>query len=189
MRIVSGLASGVKIINPYDDKIRPTTDKMKESLFNSLRSKEVFKALDLFAGCGSLGLEVISNFSMLEEIYFIDNYGRSYQTIKKNLSLLKKYIIKNQKITILRKDVLKSLVNLYFLQGTVDLIVADPPYNKGFCQKLLNDHHLLSLAREDCILVLEHSTKEKIQSNLWKIDKVKDFKDKAFSYFSINKDY
>ena len=189
MRIVSGIASGIKVMNPYDDKIRPTTDRMKETLFGSLKSKPIVKALDLFAGCGSLGLEIISNFSMLEEIYFIDNYGRSQQVIKKNLSLLEKYISKEQKISILRKDVFRSLVSLYFLKNSVDLIVADPPYDKGLCEKLLNDRNLFSLAKDSCTLVLEHSTREKFQTNLWKLDKVKDFKDKAFSYFSISKDY
>ena len=188
MRIVSGVACGLKIINTYDNKIRPTTDRMKESLFNSLKSKKVVKALDLFSGCGSLGLEIISNFSMLKEIYFIDYYERARQVIKKNLSLLKKSIPDELKINILGKDVFKSLANLYFLNHSIDLIVADPPYDKGFCQKLLNNHNLLSLVNQDSLLVLEHSVREKFETNLWEIDKVKEFKDKAFTYFSINKD-
>ena len=86
MRIIAGSARGRKLFTPEGIDVRPTTDKVKESLFNIIQFEiPGARVLDLFAGTGQLGLEALSRGAA--EAVFVDASGKSLATVKKNAAL------------------------------------------------------------------------------------------------------
>ncbi|MBE3089066.1 MAG: 16S rRNA (guanine(966)-N(2))-methyltransferase RsmD, partial [Actinobacteria bacterium] len=122
MRIIAGEFKGKKLKIPEDYDIRPTQDRVKESIFNVLGETIINrKVLDLFSGSGSLGIEALSRGCQFA--YFVDNSFKSINLIKKNLELLKNLersckIIKSDAVDFLKKN--KSII--------WDFIFVDPPY-------------------------------------------------------------
>jgi 16S rRNA (guanine966-N2)-methyltransferase len=155
LRIISGERKGTRLFSLKKRKIRPTSDKVKGAIFNILSSVEDKKVLDLFAGSGALGIEALSRGA--QEVGFVDDSISSLNLIRKNLEKIgfqdKSRLIKKNVIRFLKSD---------FEEG-FDLILADPPYGKGFCQKLLEILAEKNFLSADGILVIEHHKKEKIE--------------------------
>ncbi len=151
MRIISGKYKGRRLFVPAGLKIRPTSDRVKEAIFNILSSNlPKTLVLDLYAGTGNLGIEALSRGG--KRAVFVDKHPLAIQTIKRNLLALG---IKDEAF-VYKRDILKGLS---FLKERFQLIFMDPPYEKGYVEKTLA---LLSpyLAKEG-IIVIEHSPKEK----------------------------
>ena len=87
MRITGGTSKGRNLKVPAGSKVRPTSDKVKQALFNILGEK-VNKAsfLDLFAGAGGIGIEALSRGA--ERVVFVDDARYSLHVIKKNIELI-----------------------------------------------------------------------------------------------------
>ena len=121
MRIISGKYRGLKLGEFEGKNIRPTADRVKESLFNILSDKVVESfVLDLFCGSGSLGLECLSRGAKF--VYFNDNSPASIAVLTKNLQK-----ISNEKnYTVSRLDYAQCLANS---KSKYDLIFIDPPYS------------------------------------------------------------
>lgn len=120
MRVIAGNYKGRKLNSPADDSIRPTSDRIKESVFNMLQSDItgcVF--VDLFAGSGAMGIEALSRGASYA--YFIDSDKESIKLIKKNTEFVtcESYNILWQDY----KTFFKMLKN-----ESVDIIYVDPPY-------------------------------------------------------------
>ncbi len=123
MRIVGGKYRSRVLCSFDGDKIRPTADKVRESLFNilSFRIGEC-RFLDMFCGTGAIGIEAISRGAA--EVVFNDKSKDSISLLKKNLNLLKitdSYSVFNKDALILEP---RSV-------GTFDVIYIDPPYKDG----------------------------------------------------------
>ena len=89
MRIISGSKKSITIRAPKDLPSRPTTDKVKESLFNILINRfkiDEVKVLDLFAGSGSLGIEALSRGA--KSCIFIDKSSKAIKTVEENINKL-----------------------------------------------------------------------------------------------------
>jgi 16S rRNA (guanine966-N2)-methyltransferase len=87
MRVVAGTAKGRRLMTPRGDLVRPTTDRVRESMFNALGSVGVVvgaRVLDLFAGTGALGIEALSQGAA--SATFVDSDRRSVQMVKENLA-------------------------------------------------------------------------------------------------------
>ena len=123
MRIISGEFKGRKINVPDSKEIRPTTDRVRETLFNILNNKIDFenrKVLDLYAGSGSLGLECLSRGA--SEIHFVERNFRIYKNLQENIDSLSA----SAKCKIYRME---ALGFSQLLQGQeYDIIIADPPF-------------------------------------------------------------
>src|ERR1700728_2910160 len=88
MRIIAGLFKGHKLVSFDEDHIRPTTDRVKESVFNILTPMiEGARVLDLFSGTGNLGFEALSRGAV--KVDMIEKSPRSIAIIKKNIAHLK----------------------------------------------------------------------------------------------------
>ena len=88
MRIITGKARGLKLVTPKNMQVRPTSDRVKESLFNIIGTKIIgAKVLDLFAGTGNLGLEAWSRGA--EKIVFVDENPTSLQLVMSNIKKAK----------------------------------------------------------------------------------------------------
>ena len=127
MRIVAGKYRGRVLVSSKDQSIRPTTNKIKEYIFNILRDRvEDARVLDLFSGAGSLGLEALSRGAA--EATFVDNTPNSLRILKKNISHAK---IAEPTTTLCRDAIRFLKTNTH----TYDIIFADPSYRwKSFDQ-------------------------------------------------------
>jgi 16S rRNA (guanine966-N2)-methyltransferase len=158
LRIISGIYKGRQIIVPKSDLIRPTTDRVRETLFNILNNKlniEGARVLDLYAGSGSLGLECLSRGA--SEIHFVEKDFFIYRNLKKNISLLglEKHCMVH-KMSALKFSSIKSDLKY-------DLILADPPFFKDDIYKVVENVLLNKYLADEAILIIERSiqTKEK----------------------------
>lgn len=133
MRITGGEAKGRLLSSPKGMDIRPTSDRVREAIFNIIgQDLSGLKVLDLFAGTGSLGLEALSRSAQLA--VFIDNAQRSVKIIKKNLASCGY----QDSGTILKRDLKKGFpLSHPVLQQSFDLIFLDPPYRQDLITPLL----------------------------------------------------
>lgn len=153
VRIISGDAKGMRLKMVPGKHVRPTADRVKESLFQVIGpSFEGGIGLDLFAGTGSLGLEALSR--GLDQMVFVDKSRSSLEIVKENL-LLTGFIDKAQTI---RKDA-RSYLKTLSKGTTFDLIFVDPPYYEGFYEIILTRIDEQKLLAEDGILIAEHPTR------------------------------
>ncbi len=148
LRIIAGKYRSRKIQDVKSDKTRPTTDKNKESLFNSLgQFFETGRALDLFSGSGSLGLEALSR--GIEHVTFVERDPFAYKIIIGNIKTLK---IPESKYRVQKADVFSFLRND---DNKYDLILADPPYALNKYQELLELVASGQLLTSNGIIVME----------------------------------
>ena len=147
MRIISGIRRGHKLAEFDGTDIRPTTDRVRESLFN-LISGYVLQArvLDLFGGSGALSLEAISRGAQESVICDIDQ--RAIKLINHNTEQLKFA----DKMRILNKSAAQFLDEN---KENYDIIFLDPPYNKGIIRPIIEKIIKTDALSEDGIIVLE----------------------------------
>jgi 16S rRNA (guanine966-N2)-methyltransferase len=177
LRITSGEHKSRRLSAGKKMSIRPTSDRVKESIFNVLRGEiEGKRVLDLFAGSGSLGIEALSQGA--ESVTFVDSSTPSIKVLKKNLANL---CLQNR-ATVLRLDGLRALKNLEF---SFQLVFADPPYLKGFAQKIVDALTKSGVLENGGILILEHHKKEELifPEEKLMVLKQKKFGDTMVSYF------
>lgn len=147
MRIISGIRRGHKLISFEGDNIRPTTDRVKESLFNLIQGyTEDASVLDLFAGSGALGFEAMSRGARC--VTFVDVSKASVEVVSKNAASLNF----GDGVKILNMPYGDFFRNS---KDSFDLIFLDPPYNKGFIEPVLVDIVENNRLSEKGIIVLE----------------------------------
>ena len=158
MRIISGTARGRRLFTPGRSSgvsvIRPTADRVRESLFNILGDSVVEAVtLDLFAGTGALGLEALSRGS--SRAVFVDTSQDAIQLVKRNLDVCGF----SDRATVLRRDLLKgpSFLRKIMPVGGFDLIFVDPPYRRGISVKIIRDLGKFDLLSKDGLLVAEEA--------------------------------
>ncbi|MCL1934303.1 MAG: RsmD family RNA methyltransferase [Candidatus Azobacteroides sp.] len=149
MRIISGKYKSRRFDIPKNFKARPTTDFAKENIFNvigNLIDLEETSALDLFAGTGSIGFELISR--GCKEVVCVEKDPVHHAFIKKV-----KDELKADPLLTVRTDALKYIVSVH---RTFDFIFADPPYTLKELPQIpesILSHHLLN---PNGIFVMEH---------------------------------
>jgi 16S rRNA (guanine966-N2)-methyltransferase len=159
MRVVAGSAGGIPLFTPKTD-LRPTMDVVKSAIYSSLGEFILgARVMDLFAGCGSLGIEALSRGAA--SAAFVENDGRATAVIERNLA--KTGV---QGGTVHQFDVFRYL-DKFAAPRSFDLILADPPYAKqpgdrDFTPELLSCDSLLSALAPDGIFVLEHKPGAKL---------------------------
>ena len=164
MRVISGILKGKKLQSFSSPKIRPTSDRVKESLFNIL-GKELIEGaavLDLFSGTGNLGIESLSRGAKLA--CFVEKDRESLKTLRANLDSCGL----TDKADIISIDAMKALQLLESKDRSFDLIFLDPPYMKGPAEmESLANSTLVALGASsiasDAIVVAEHAAKEELQ--------------------------
>ena len=144
MRVITGTARGRRLREPEGMATRPTTDNVKESMFNLIQFDiEGRRVLDLFAGTGQLGIEALSRGA--RSAVFVDESRAAVQLVRANLALCR-----------LQGDVVQG-ESLGYLRtcGKFDLIFLDPPYASGLLVKALEDIAAFDICREHGIIVAE----------------------------------
>ena len=182
MRIIAGEFKGRPLKSFKADHIRPTTDRVKESIFNSLSADfDTPRVLDLFAGTGNLSIECISRGA--RHVDMVEQSRKSLQIIKQNLKLFNI----NDKVRVFPEDVLKYIKN-YEGEG-YDIVLIDPPFTKKMAHEVMQRFsENTQLVHLDTLIVIESSKHEQIEDQYGNISlkKRKDFGDKAVSFFQVD---
>ncbi|MFH2012388.1 MAG: 16S rRNA (guanine(966)-N(2))-methyltransferase RsmD [Pseudomonadota bacterium] len=161
MRVIGGKVKRKKLLSLKDMTVRPTADKVKESIFNILprdfRDKEV---LDLFAGTGSLGIEALSRGAA--KAVFVENSRQVLPVLEKNL--------KNCGFTdisqIIEATVEKAIKVLESRGNSFDFIFLDPPYRSGILKDTLVKISRSNILRDNSLIIAEHSSSEIIEEGI-----------------------
>ena len=160
MRVISGKLRGKKLICPKDNRIRPTSDKVKGAIFNILQAQiNGTKCLDLFAGTGNLGIEAISRGA--NHCTFIENNAESLKILSKNIQLCG---ILSCSRTI-KQDVLNGLQKLHTENNSYDIIFADPPYDYQETQILVAKIIGAQLLKPEGIIIIEHDKRVSLDNS------------------------
>jgi len=153
MRVISGTAKGVSLFSPQGTKTRPTSDFVKENMFNIIRDDVRGAAvLDLFAGSGAIGIEALSRGA--RSAIFVDVSQKCVDLVKRNLEKARL----REAATVIKGDALvvtKKLVGQKF-----DMIFMDPPYFEDFAPfvtKTLKEICDADILEEDGYIILEMS--------------------------------
>lgn len=134
---------------------RPTSDKVKGSIFNIIAPIVFDKdVLDLFAGTGNLGIEALSRGS--RSVMFVDKSHECSQIIKENLTHTKLL----EKAEILVIDVLSGLNKLSQRGNKFDIIFLDPPYSKGLVDETLKGIVSVDVMKPDTLIIAEHDASD-----------------------------
>ena len=162
MRVISGVCKGRPLKAVQGMTTRPTTDKVKESLFNIIGPYfDGGMVLDLFSGSGSLGLEALSR--GMEKGIFVEKDPKALQVIKANIQACNM----EEESEVLRSDALRSIKALGGRGLSFDLILMDPPYKiANTIPAILNEieeNHLLS---EDGLIICEHGEELKLPEQI-----------------------
>jgi 16S rRNA (guanine966-N2)-methyltransferase len=123
MRIVAGLHRGRRIAAPPGDATRPTSDRVRESLFSILGPLDGARVLDLFAGSGALGLEALSRGAA--HVTFVDSATPAIRAVKANLEALR---VEREQVTVRRQEALAFVRAARLAHHQYDLVLLDPPY-------------------------------------------------------------
>ena len=164
MRIISGACRGRKLVQIQGTDIRPTSDRVREALFNiigpGIRGKRV---LDMFAGTGALGIEALSRGA--ESAVFLEAAQSSCNVIKRNIDLCKMA----DHARIICHDLINASLPVF--HQPFDLIFMDPPYSKGYPGQVLGKSGFFELLAPGAILIVEQSAKESLDYPVNSLDK------------------
>lgn len=160
MRIISGFAGGRRLTAPAGDRTRPTSDKIRGSIFNILMARTPgARVLDVFGGTGAMALEALSRGA--EHAVIIDADRQAIDAIRKNAQAVLGDDIR-AKSDIIKSDYRRAVQSLSGRQ--FDLVFLDPPYMLtdayAHVQTLLLEGGMLS---EDCIIVCERARDAKVE--------------------------
>ena len=164
MRVVAGTARGTRLSAPKGVDIRPTSDRAKEAIFNSLHSRsaiEEAEVLDLFAGTGALGIEALSRGA--KKATFVDKSSESLELVRENLKKSgfekKAETVNEDSVNWLQKSSKPS-----------DLVLLDPPYGFEDWPELLD-----ALFQKQPGIVVIESDREIDPGPKWHVDSIRQY--------------
>lgn len=148
MRVIAGEARSLPLKAPQGPDTRPTTDRIKETLFNMLQPYlpcSVF--IDLCSGSGGIGIEAISRGA--RHAYFAENAREAAKCIADNLHFTKF----EERATLLRQDAVSALMSIH--EKHADIIFMDPPYQAGLEEPVLSALARMPYVDEDTLVIIE----------------------------------
>ena len=179
MRVIAGRFKGHKLVSFDAEHLRPTTDRVKGSIFNKLQMVTPgAKFLDLFAGTGSLSIEALSREA--GAVVSVENHSKSLQILRNNLNKLK---IKAG-IEIQSLDVFKYLKR--YEGPAFDVVLADPPFTQKLADQVMLAITTSATIGPGSLVIIESGKHETIGDNYppLVLDARKDYGDKLVSFFS-----
>ena len=153
LRIIGGEWRSRKL--PFVDApgLRPTPDRIRETLFNWLQGRiHGAHCIDMFAGSGALGFEALSRGA--KDVIFVEKNASCVNQLKENLSLLK------AESTVLQSDALSFLSKIQKPEKPFDIVFLDPPYRQGLIAKSLHYLEDENLIDDNSLIYLEHEIEE-----------------------------
>lgn len=155
MRVIAGIHKGRRLESLEGRDIRPTADRVKESLFNILGHDVIdCSFLDLFGGTGGIGIEALSRGA--SRIVFVDESIRSIKVLRGNLELLN---IKDE-VEVYHTDYTTAIKKLHIHDRKFNIIYIDPPYSTGIAQKAMTEISASDILDKDGYIVVEHDARD-----------------------------
>ncbi|MCI9429858.1 MAG: 16S rRNA (guanine(966)-N(2))-methyltransferase RsmD [Lachnospiraceae bacterium] len=151
MRVIAGTARSLPLKTSEGKDTRPTTDRIKETLFNMLQSHIpgcVF--VDLFSGSGGIGIEALSRGA--KSAYFVESDRNATKNIRDNLAFTRLA----DRAVVLQEDARRAF---YKIKEVPDIVFMDPPYNSGLEQEILEVLAKSGQITEETMIVVEASLK------------------------------
>lgn len=148
MRVIAGTARSLPLKTPAGPDTRPTTDRIKETLFNMLQTRiqgSVF--VDMFSGSGGIGIEAISRGA--SKAYFVENAPKAISCIEENLVFTKF----TDRAIVLKQDAVSALHSIF--EKEVDIIFMDPPYGQEHEKRILAQLSNMKYVTEDTLIIVE----------------------------------
>lgn len=152
MRVIAGKARSMPLKVPKGQETRPTTDRIKETLFNILQTRipcSVF--IDLCSGSGSIGIEALSR--GVRKAYFVDNGREAVKCTADNLA----FTGFSDQAVLLRQDVVSALFSIR--EAHADIIFMDPPYREGLEGPVLQALSRMPYADQETLVIMEAELK------------------------------
>lgn len=155
MRVIAGTARSLRLKTPEGSDTRPTTDRIKETLFNMLQP-HLYDAVfvDLFAGSGGIGIEALSRGA--RHAYFAENEKKALACIRENLQ----FTHLADRATVLQTDAVSALYSIH--EREADIIFMDPPYDCTYEERVLEVLAGLSFVTQNTLIVIETSLRSEL---------------------------
>jgi 16S rRNA (guanine966-N2)-methyltransferase len=182
VRITGGILKGRKLLVPKIPDLRPTTDMVRESVFNILRNRtEGARILDLFAGTGALGIEALSRGAV--EAVFVEKDRKVLEALKRNLASCG---VEAQS-RVIPMPAEKAIFYLEKRSEKFDLIFLDPPYHTELASTVLD--RLSPLVDNEGLVILEHDAQQKplIDQAIWVIEDSRRFGRTMVCFLSVRR--
>ena len=174
MRVIAGKARRIQLKSMEGMNTRPTTDRIKETLFNML-SQNIYGChfLDLFSGSGAIGIEAWSRGAL--SAVFVENNRQAVTCIRENLTKTKLM----PQAEIMSVDCQTAIDRLENGKRHFDIVFMDPPYNKQLEKEMLERMQHVSFIDEDTMIIIEASLETEfdwLEAYGYEITKVKKYK-------------
>ncbi|WLR52225.1 16S rRNA (guanine(966)-N(2))-methyltransferase RsmD [Bacillus tianshenii] len=168
MRVIAGTLKGRSIKAVPGTSTRPTTDKVKEAMFNVIGPFfERGSALDLFAGSGSLGIEALSR--GMDDVIFVDRHPKAIETIRENVNACGL----EEQVEVYRNDAMRALKAVIKRELTFSVIFLDPPYQKVKLKPFIDQIVEANLVEVGGYLVTEHAAEKELVEQIANFERIK----------------
>jgi len=184
LRVIAGEFRGRRLDRIEGMEIRPTSDKVKESLFNILGEAVIdCNFLDLFGGTGGIGIEALSRGA--KHVVFIDSSIKSIKVLKGNLEHLKI----TEGAEVFNTDYETAIKKLHKYNKQFDIIFIDPPYSRGMAQSALVCIAANPILSDDGLIIAEHDTKDEMPDKVGNLVlyRVKQYANTSLSFYKTVK--
>ncbi|NLN59441.1 MAG: 16S rRNA (guanine(966)-N(2))-methyltransferase RsmD [Deltaproteobacteria bacterium] len=157
MRIIGGSQRGFLFKTPKGVHVRPTTDMIREALFNILQPVSGKTFLDTFAGTGGVGMEALSRGAA--QVVFLEKK----MTLVRSIWDLAKELSYEHKVNVISSDVKKGIPQVAELDIEFDNVFLDPPYQRGLIEDTITRIGEAGLIGENSVMVVQHSKREPVR--------------------------
>ena len=152
MRVIAGSARHLQLKTLEGVDVRPTTDRIKETLFNIIQNSIYdSRFLDLFSGSGAIGIEALSRGA--KSAVFVENNPKAFEVIKDNLEFTK--LADNAEI--IPRSVKTAIKELEYNNECFDIVFMDPPYDHEYEKNVLEQLQKSVIINNDTIVIVEAS--------------------------------
>jgi 16S rRNA (guanine(966)-N(2))-methyltransferase RsmD len=186
MRVIAGTYRSRPLIAPRGTQTRPTSDRLRETLFNIIAPRmEGCRFVDLYAGTGAVGIEALSRGAA--HVWFAENAVAAVSAVRANLAALKI----GRGFTLEDRGVGAMLQRLAKLSEPIDLVFLDPPYEaeKEYTETLgfVGSARGRQIVVADALVIAEHSSKTKLAERYGGLERTRVVKqgDAALSFFAF----
>lgn len=183
MKVIAGKARGTNLVTPHGRHTRPTTGRIKETLFNIIQADVKGSCfLDLYSGSGSIAIEALSRGA--REAILVDNNREAVICIRENIKKTRFVDVAH----VMQAEAVQALKKLNNSGMVFDIIFMDPPYGKDFEKKVLNFLIGSSLVKKDTLVIVETLIDTDIsymESFPYTLEKVKEYKTNKHIFLRI----
>lgn len=174
MRVIAGKVRRMTLVTPEGREVRPTTDRIKETLFNVIQN-DIYESsfLDLFSGSGGIGIEAISRGA--DDVVFVDKSKESLRCIEHNLE----HTGLTEEAEVLPMDVLQAIRNLSRRNKRFDIVFMDPPYECDMEISVLAALDKSGIVDGNSMIIIETSLRtdpSEFNINNFSVDRIKRYK-------------